>query len=366
MKRKIAAAFATGLSVVLLASCGVKGMTGIADEETKAADTVSVAENEADSAVQKTEAKAEKKEEEEKVEEYRIGEAWTEDGLWSITMLGATLTDERNEYSDLAPGAVYVVDYAYSNLGYEDSILDGLYVSLDQEVIDSAGEKGYLYPGTIVDYPESAPVGATCKAQACIGVANPGTFTINMTIFDKAMKPHRAAFVIDPDSEKAEMALPNIEQPDVETYEIGETWVVDGQWAVAVTDVTETEDRNEFEDKNPAAVYIVGYDYKNDGYQDTYGEDTDDSSLNGLFITMDDQIVDSQGMMGYSYAGAIEHQPVIVSLGDSTHAQSCIGVEHPGDFRVSVILYDNKGDKHKGTFLIKVPPKDQEDGAPSE
>lgn len=344
-------------STALLSSCGVRGITGISDDTPSApADTVSVAETVAESAKEEVE----KKEEQEEVRsEFHVGETWTVDGQWSITILGATLTEERNEFSDLAPGAVYIVDYAYSNLGYEDNIMDGLYVSLDQEIIDAGGEKGYIYPGTITNYPESAPVGATCKAQACIGVVNPGTFTINlnMSVYNKDMKDKKAAFVIDPESPNAEVALPSVTLPDEQVFEVGETWVVDGQWAMAVTSVRETPDRNEFEPKNPAAVYIVDYDYKNDGYRDSYGEGTD-SSLGGLFVTMDNQIVDSQGMMGYSYAAPVDQQPVMVPVGDSTHAQTCVGVEHAGDFRVTVVMYDSTGKKQKATFHMSTAPQE--------
>ena len=42
-----------------------------------------------------------------------------------------------------------------------------------------------------------------------------------------------------------------------EEYKIGETWVVEGQWKLTVDSVEETQDRNEYSDKQPAAVYIV-------------------------------------------------------------------------------------------------------------
>ena len=36
--------------------------------------------------------------------------------------------------------------------------------------MDAAGKMGYDYPGDVTDYPQETPVGATCTAQACIGV----------------------------------------------------------------------------------------------------------------------------------------------------------------------------------------------------
>ena len=47
---------------------------------------------------------------------YTIGETWTVDGQWSLTVTGVTETAERNEYSEKKPVAVYIVDYEYTNL----------------------------------------------------------------------------------------------------------------------------------------------------------------------------------------------------------------------------------------------------------
>ena len=43
----------------------------------------------------------------------------------------------------------------------------------------------------------------------------------------------------------------------------------------------ETKDRNEYSDKNPAAVYVVTYTYENIGYVD------EDGIMDGLYIGVD-------------------------------------------------------------------------------
>lgn len=113
-----------------------------------------------------------------------IGETWTVDGQWKLTINSVTETNERNEYSEKNPGAVYIVDYSYTNIGYEDDFMDGLYFSLTDIIVDSAGVVGYSYPGNIVNYPKQTPVGATCNAQACIGVDNAGNFSITIVKYD--------------------------------------------------------------------------------------------------------------------------------------------------------------------------------------
>lgn len=133
-----------------------------------------------------------------------------------------------------------------------------------------------------------------------------------------------------------------------DTYKIGETWTVDGQWSLTIDSVTATDDRNEYSDKNPAAVYLVDYTYANEGYEDQNG------IMNGLYMSIDSMIVDSTGLMGYSYPGNITSMPQETPVGARCKAQACIGVDNPGDFELTVIQYDGNGDEQKATFLIEV------------
>lgn len=115
-----------------------------------------------------------------------VGDTWTVDGQWSMTINSVTPTGERNEFSDKEPAAVYLIEYTYTNLGYEDDIMDGLYMDLAMEasVVDCAGTMGYSYPCNITDYPQETPVGATCNAQEFVGVDNAGDFTLTVNKYD--------------------------------------------------------------------------------------------------------------------------------------------------------------------------------------
>ena len=128
---------------------------------------------------------------------YKIGETYVVEGQWKITVNSITATDDRNEYSDKNPAAVYLVTYTYENLGYDDDIINGLYISLDDGIVDSAGKMGYSYPGDISMYPQETPVGASCQAQACIGVDNAGSFKINFYNYDGNGQKQSAVFEID-------------------------------------------------------------------------------------------------------------------------------------------------------------------------
>ena len=128
---------------------------------------------------------------------YGIGDTWTVDGQWSLTINSVTATNDRNEFSDKTPAAVYMIDYTYTNIGYEDpyEASDGLFLSLELgSVVDSAGIMGYSYPGGVTNYPQAAPVGATCNAQACIGVDNAGSFTLNVSQYDGNSEKQSAKF----------------------------------------------------------------------------------------------------------------------------------------------------------------------------
>ena len=81
--------------------------------------------------------------------EYKIGETWVVEGQWKLTVDSVEEVQERNEFSDKQPQAVYVINYTYENLGYEDDIMDGLYIDMENSIIDSAGKMGYSYPGDI-------------------------------------------------------------------------------------------------------------------------------------------------------------------------------------------------------------------------
>lgn len=125
---------------------------------------------------------------------FNIGETWIVDGQWEFTITGVTETDDRNQYSEKKPGAVYIVDFTYKNIGYEDDIMDGLFFDISSTIVDNAGEMGYGYPNTVVNVAKATPVGATCKAQECIGVDNPGDFKIMISEYDGNSEKRSATF----------------------------------------------------------------------------------------------------------------------------------------------------------------------------
>lgn len=130
----------------------------------------------------------------------KVGETWTVEGQWEVTVNSVEEVQERNEFSDKEPGAVYMIDFTYKNIGYEDAtgIMDGFYISLDEgQIIDANGVMGYSYPGNIVNFSQETPIGATCNAQSCIGVDNAGPFKITIKKYDSNGEEQTAVFNLE-------------------------------------------------------------------------------------------------------------------------------------------------------------------------
>ena len=59
-----------------------------------------------------------------------MGDTWTVDGQWSLTVDSIEVTDERNEFDESNPEQVVYIKYHYENLGWEDEdgLMDGLFI----------------------------------------------------------------------------------------------------------------------------------------------------------------------------------------------------------------------------------------------
>ena len=126
-------------------------------------------------------------------QEYSIGETWEVDGKFKVTVNSVTESDYRNEFDESNPAATYIVTYTYENIGLNDD----LYVDLSSQIVDASGKMGTSYPGDITMYPQAVPTGASCEAQACIAVDNPGSFKDYVSIYDDDFNEYSAVFTLD-------------------------------------------------------------------------------------------------------------------------------------------------------------------------
>lgn len=130
-----------------------------------------------------------------------------------------------------------------------------------------------------------------------------------------------------------------------ETYGLNETWTVDGQWELTVTNVEKTDYRNEFNESDPAMVTYIYYTYTNLGYENEYGD---------LFL-MIDKAMDGQGKMGQSYPGDITLYNQETPVGGTIDVQDCFGFDNDTDtITIFFNFYDGNGQNQKATFEIPV------------
>lgn len=237
---------------------------------------------------------------------YGIGDTWTVAGLWSLTITGVEEVAERNQYADENPAVVYRVDYTYSNLGYESDIWDGLYLDLtNSAIVDSTGKMGRPYYYGDAVSPLETPVGATCEAQACIGLDNAGDFTLNFTEYDNDYNEYTATFKISVTGETGATGNAgeatqtsgteqtggtvtlngiNLELPDYATYtevEAGTSGVITLEGDMRKVSVV-ASDFSSFDESNydtlnqmTIAAILEEYEYSNEeGYTVTVGGET--------------------------------------------------------------------------------------------
>lgn len=148
-----------------------------------------------------------------------------------------------------------------------------------------------------------------------------------------------------------ETAETNDDKEQTETvYKTGDTWEVENQWKFTIDKVTVTDERNEFEDSDPAMVIVVDYHYENTGYEDASG------IMDGLYLDLGmAQIIDAEGNMCSEYPlGSIEAMPQETPAGAKCTAQTAIGLMAEGS-PVKLILeqYDGNGDVHNAAFELE-------------
>ncbi len=127
---------------------------------------------------------------------YGPGETWTVDGQFALTFTAASLTDDRNQFSDQNPAQVVILTYDYENLGVEKNVMD-LYISSSNfKVIDGTGVMAATYPASTTGNPQQTPIGARCVgAQQAYGLANAsGEITVQVEVYGNNYKNYQASF----------------------------------------------------------------------------------------------------------------------------------------------------------------------------
>lgn len=107
--------------------------------------------------------------------------------------------------------------------------------------------------------------------------------------------------------EKEEEIVETKAEPVIERYKIGDVVKIstdDGDYEICFTGVTETDDRNQFEESNPNRVVLISYEYKNIDYSGTY---YDGSTFNEISLnSWDLSVYDAEGNVLDTYPATLD------------------------------------------------------------
>ena len=145
--------------------------------------------------------------------------------------------------------------------------------------------------------------------------------------------------------EKEEAVEEKEENAEEKNLTIDDTWEVPGLWKVKINSIKATDDRNEFEERQPAQVFVLNYTYENLGYE---GDSMD------LYI-IPDRYMDDSRKMGYDYPGDRTLYPEELPIGGVVDAEAVFGVDNETKtVKIFFEQYDDDNNNHEVIFEIPV------------
>lgn len=144
----------------------------------------------------------------------------------------------------------------------------------------------------------------------------------------------------------AEAATEASTESEEKVYGVGDTWTVDGQWNFTIDSVETSDERNEFEESDPAQVILVKYHYENIGYEDPNG------FMEGLYFDPS-SVVDSDGNMCKPYPIDFEYAQE-TPVGAKCSASVAFGLVKEGSpVTLNMNQYDGNGKEQKAKFVLE-------------
>jgi len=314
------------LVAVLLVACGSSDVEQVAKVE----------ENQSSNGEASGSSEEKPNEDKEQITVFNLGETAIIDNKYSVTILGVTETDERNEYSDKEVSQVLIIDYMYENIASED---DDVYISeYNFKFIDEQGNMCDSYPVGGEYGPQYTPVGAKTYSTMTIGTVEQSS-KIKLVYYDnifdsKSLFEYNLVIgeSIEPDFSGE---LPKYDK----VFSLGdevEVTTSEGVYTITINSVKKLADRNQYSDKNPGAVYLIDYTYEN------ISQDDD------LYISeFNFSIIDNSGNLGFSYPASTSKYPQNTIKGAKTTAEMSFGTHVDGDtiiLRFSDNMFSDKAD----------------------
>lgn len=130
-------------------------------------------------------------------------------------------------------------------------------------------------------------------------------------------------------------------------YGLNETWTVDGQFSLTFTSAMLTDDRNQFDDSNPAQVVILTYNYENIGVE---------KNIMDLYISSSNfSVIDGSGVVATSYPASTEYPQETPIGAKCLGAQEAYGLKTASsEVTVKVSVYGEGYESHEATFKLPV------------
>lgn len=128
-------------------------------------------------------------------------------------------------------------------------------------------------------------------------------------------------------------------------YGVGETWSVDGKFNFTFTSAALSEDRNPFDESNPAQVVLLTFDYENTGFE---------GIMDLYFSETSFTVIDEAGEVAGTYPLNISNYPQETPAGARcTGAQAAYGLKNQSStITVTVNQVDNSFTEDKATFKL--------------
>jgi hypothetical protein len=251
---------------------------------------------------------------------FGLGETAEAPDAYSLTILAANETEERNQFSDEEVAQVIVIDYMYENLGLDQAVQIS---DLDFKFVDEGGNMCDTYPVSGIHDGSPATMGARSFSSMTIGTVEESS-QIRVLYYENIFDSKPACEFTLPLNETVSVDYADHQAPHYESmYEIGEIIEVstdEGDYTICIDGVTVTDDRNQFEVFEPAVVYQVDYTYSNISCSD------------GLYISdIDFEAIDGKGNMMESYPGDLAKYPQDTVQGARCSAQMAFGAYAEGD-----------------------------------
>lgn len=136
-------------------------------------------------------------------------------------------------------------------------------------------------------------------------------------------------------------------EPEPRIYGLGEEIIIfiDGKETYSITfnRVTETNDRNQFSDKEPEQVIIIDYTYKNIASED-------DLFISGINF----KVIDAEGTIADTYPAPVSKRSQRIPMGTNCNAQEAFGLDNKSD-SIKLLFYDNTfSNRADATFELDI------------